>query len=52
MPEGEEPSGRLLGVDRPAPLFEQLDEPIRRVQSQLHGKSLGEHTFVCNDRTK
>jgi CPA2 family monovalent cation:H+ antiporter-2 len=52
VPEGEEPPGRLLRVDRPPPLFDQLDEPIRRVQSQLHDDSLGEHMFVCNDRAE
>ena len=52
VPQGEEAPCRLLGVDRPAPLFDQLDEPVGRIQSQLHGESLGEHMFVCNDRAE
>jgi hypothetical protein len=50
MPQGEEAPCRVLGVDRAPPLFDQLDEPVGRIQSQLHGESLGEHMFVCNDR--
>ncbi len=46
MAESEQPPRSLLGVDRPAPLLDKLDEPIRRVQPELHGKRVGEHTFA------
>ena len=52
LPQGKEAPCRILGVDRPPPLLDQLDEPVGRIQSQLHGESLGEHMFVCNDRAE
>jgi hypothetical protein len=39
-------------VDRPPALLDQLDEPVGCIQAQLHGGSLGEHTFVCKDRPR
>ncbi len=43
--EGEEPPSRLLGVDRSPPFLDQLDEPVRRIQPELHDERVGEHTF-------
>ena len=45
MPECKQPACCLLGEHGPAPLLDQLDEPVRRVEAELHGESLGEHTF-------
>ncbi len=52
LPQGKEAPCRILGVDGAPPLLDQLDEPVGRIQSQLHGESLGEHMFVCNDRAE
>jgi len=35
--EGEKPPCRLLGVDRAPPLLDELDEPVSRVEPELHG---------------
>ena len=32
LPQRKEPACRLLGDDRPAPLLDELDEPVGRVQ--------------------
>ena len=39
-PEREEPPRGLLGGHRPAPLLDELDEPVGRVQAKLHGEPL------------
>src|SRR5439155_23296389 len=36
--DGEEPPGRLLGEDGPAPLLDELHEPVRRIEPELHSR--------------
>jgi hypothetical protein len=37
-------------MDGTAAFLDELDEPVGRVQSQLHPGSVGEHTFGGNSR--
>ncbi len=43
--EREQPPGRLLGEHRPAPLLDELHQPVGRVEPELHRSSLDEHMF-------
>src|SRR5207247_1006309 len=36
--DGEEPPGRLLGEDGPSPLLDELHEPVRRIEPELHSR--------------
>ncbi len=45
VPKREQPARGLLDVDRPAPLLDELHEPVSRVEPQLHAERVGEHTF-------
>ena len=47
LPQREQPPGRLVDGDGPAPLLDQLDEPIGRVEAQLHRQTVPEHMFDC-----
>jgi len=48
----EERPRRLLDRDRASPLLDELDEPVRRVEPQLHPGILSEHTFACKCEKK
>jgi hypothetical protein len=37
--EREQPPGSLVHRHRPPPLLDQLDEPIRGVETQLHAET-------------
>ena len=41
----EQPSRRLLDVDRPTPLLDELDQPVGGVQPKLHAAQ-GKRTYV------
>ena len=43
--ERKERARRLLRRHRRAPLLDQLDEPVGRVERELHPVQVGEHTF-------
>ena len=48
--EREQPTRSLLDEDGPAPFLDELDQPVRGVQPELHAESLGEHTFAVQKR--
>ena len=43
--EREQPPRSLLGEHRPAPLLDELHQPVGGVEPELHGSSLDEHMF-------
>jgi hypothetical protein len=43
---------RVLRRHGPVPCLDELDEPVRRVERELHGSSLGEHVFACKRKEK
>ena len=43
---------RILGRHRPVPGFDELHEPVGRIERELHAQSLGEHMFACNGKEK
>src|SRR5262249_58235071 len=45
-PQREHMCSRLGGRDRPPPLLEQLDEPVDRVEGQLHSGSCNQN--ICS----
>ena len=45
VPKREEPPCGLLGIDRTAPLLDELDEPVGGIDPQLHGREPSEHVF-------
>jgi hypothetical protein len=50
--EREEDAGGLLGRDGAAALLDQLDEPVGRVERELHAASLSERMFVFKAKRK
>ena len=50
VPEREQPACSLLDEDRPTPFLDELDQPVRGVQPELHAGSLSEHTFAVQKR--
>jgi hypothetical protein len=52
VPEREERARRLLDRNGAAPFLDELDQPIRRVEPELHGRIVRERMFVCNDKRK
>src|SRR5207253_10585280 len=50
MAKREQPACGLVRCHRPPPLLDQLDEPVGRVEAQLHRRIVIEHTFVSKTR--
>jgi hypothetical protein len=44
--ERVEQACRLLDRDCSAPFLDELDQPVRGVDPELHASMLGEHVFV------
>ena len=52
VPECEERARRVLDGNGATPFLDELDQPIRRVEPELHGRIVRERMFVCNGKRK
>jgi hypothetical protein len=50
--EGEERSGCILDGNRTSTLLDELDEPVRRIEPELHPLIVSERMFVFKAEKK